>query len=924
MRQSPQTAPLRGRAIELERIAGVLQRVRASGQGELLVILGEPGIGKTALLKAAVGQSLVLGFSMGIGRAHERDQIAPMVPLLEALRSGPSPLLSRPVFTDLAPLYSHQPWLIDGLTTAVEDRAVKSPLLIAIDDVQWADQLSLFALRVIPSRLAGMPIVWVLSSRSRPRTAVSQLIDAVTPDVHVEVIELGPLMPEAVAELARDRLGAPPNDQLCKLLAGAAGSPFLTVELLDGLARGEALGVGELPQSFVASALERLKSLSSVAVQFIRAGSILGGTFRLSDATALMGVTSSTPLLASLEQIIVAGVLEDDGSRLTFRHDLLRQAVYEDIPPSLRRSMHRSVAELMMKDGRGPLDAAPHVLVYATSGDCEAGHILRQAALLIAASMPKAAAEMIERAFTLFEQSDPEWFAVGLDAIRLLTAGRRDPDAIKIADTLLAAHPDDNTVARTEVTVMEPLWAAGNLREILARADSALLLPGLSDELRAQLMALRALGLSCSSNLSEAGENGETALKASTRLGDLKGRTLSLQALGEIARNDGNHAAALDRFQQLRVLRGNQHISEDIMTLQLLDRYEEAATLIAEARGNLQRNGGSIASAMSVAFAQLWQNYSLALLDEANADCWTILRLSEEYEDHSYGLEARLTLASVARMRGDLAAAQEHFLIAAQRTKSRDEARTLMVLVLDAWIKESGGDLKGAVRCVADMMSPKRETRHRWMMQSLWLVTATRIAVRSGELSLARDIAALAEDVRVKNPNVASIVGAALYAQGMSTGDGDALRRAAIVAMRIPRPIVKADIFADYGWSLLRSGQRASGIAAIDDALKIYYGLGAFGDARRAEGMLRKAGIRRSRSVRSSKRPTEGLESLTPMEIRVARLIAEGRTNRAAAAELLLSANTIGTHVRSIFVKLGVRSRVQLARAILKSSESPD
>ena len=135
VRQSPQTAPLRGRAIELERIAGVLQRVRASGQGELLVILGEPGIGKTALLKATIANSRVLGFSTGIGRAHERDQIAPMAPLLEALRSGPSPLLSRPVFTDLAPLYSHQPWLVDGLTTAVEDMAVKSPLLIAIDDV---------------------------------------------------------------------------------------------------------------------------------------------------------------------------------------------------------------------------------------------------------------------------------------------------------------------------------------------------------------------------------------------------------------------------------------------------------------------------------------------------------------------------------------------------------------------------------------------------------------------------------------------------------------------------------------------------------------------------------------------------------------------------------------------------------------------
>ena len=156
---------LRGRADEVESVVGLLRRTQTSGQSGVVLLSGESGIGKTALLNAIADRGRKMGFSVGVSKAEEFDQIAPMAPLLLALRSGSAPLLSRDDFADLAPLYQQQLWLVERLTATLEQRAMKSPLLIAIDDLQWADRLTVFALRVMPAHLVGSPIIWLLASR---------------------------------------------------------------------------------------------------------------------------------------------------------------------------------------------------------------------------------------------------------------------------------------------------------------------------------------------------------------------------------------------------------------------------------------------------------------------------------------------------------------------------------------------------------------------------------------------------------------------------------------------------------------------------------------------------------------------------------------------------------------------------------------
>src|SRR6476619_6273284 len=167
---------LRGRSDAMTRALTALDRAARTGQGALVVISGAPGIGKSALLREVVEQASRAGFKIGSGKAEEGDQIAPGAPLLVSLRSGPQPLLPGDAFASLAPLYEKPSWLVDRIGALLEAMAVHSPMVIAVDDVQWADRLTRFALRVLPARLAGSPVVWAVTSRWVPCGPVDEVI----------------------------------------------------------------------------------------------------------------------------------------------------------------------------------------------------------------------------------------------------------------------------------------------------------------------------------------------------------------------------------------------------------------------------------------------------------------------------------------------------------------------------------------------------------------------------------------------------------------------------------------------------------------------------------------------------------------------------------------------------------------------------
>jgi predicted ATPase len=148
------------------RAAGdALSRASGAGEGGVLLVLGPPAIGKTAVLDALVDEAEGRGFVVGRSKADEGDQIAPMAQLLLALRAGKTPLLSAEAFAELTPLRDQPVWLIDRIIGALEERALQAPVLVVVDDVQWADRLTLSCLRIMPARLTGSPVVWLLGAR---------------------------------------------------------------------------------------------------------------------------------------------------------------------------------------------------------------------------------------------------------------------------------------------------------------------------------------------------------------------------------------------------------------------------------------------------------------------------------------------------------------------------------------------------------------------------------------------------------------------------------------------------------------------------------------------------------------------------------------------------------------------------------------
>jgi DNA-binding CsgD family transcriptional regulator len=170
---------------------------------------------------------------------------------------------------------------------------------------------------------------------------------------------------------------------------------------------------------------------------------------------------------------------------------------------------------------------------------------------------------------------------------------------------------------------------------------------------------------------------------------------------------------------------------------------------------------------------------------------------------------------------------------------------------------------------------------------------------------------------------VLTAVGTARHIDGIIADDTAVLASAVDALQAGPRPLLLADALVDQGQALLRHSSRDAGIAALDQTGALFLRLGASGELVRLQRVLRSAGVRR-RWIARPPRATEGWEALTDAERRVATLIAEGRTNKSVAAELLLSPNTVATHLRAAFTKMSVTSRAQLARAVPSQSGAPN
>src|SRR6201986_134861 len=371
---------LRGREPQVEALRGQLDALLA-GQGGTVLVSGLAGMGKTALLDATGTMARELGIRVFRGGGAAAARVIPFSPLLEALMSAPDAPVDPAAIRDLSQSPDQRFWLLRELQESLERAALRAPLLIAIDDVQWADDATLVALVSLSRQLATHRILWLLAARPGELSLPACTAEGRIAEAGALKIALTPLDRDAVARVAEALLGGTPDPAVLKVLTGVRGQPFLLTELLRGMREKKLVEVAEgiarltgtrMPLRFVDSVNDQLGRLSAAARDALQMACVLGRRFSADELAALTG-TSPVAVLGALREAIAAGLLIEDGDRVAFRHDLVREAVEATLPRTVRQSLRHRAGDVMLRHGAPPSDVAELVMDVAPPGEPGAG-----------------------------------------------------------------------------------------------------------------------------------------------------------------------------------------------------------------------------------------------------------------------------------------------------------------------------------------------------------------------------------------------------------------------------------------------------------------------------------------------------------------------------------------------------------------------
>src|SRR5712671_3150300 len=491
------TVPARefhGRDAGLALVRGELERL-SDGAEAVVVVEGAAGMGKSRLLAEAAAIARSLGIRVGRSAADSSETMVELAALLAALFDGADPLLDPSSLSTLHAQPEQRFWLLRDLQQLLERAALESPLLISLDDAQWADGGTVAAIRTLPMRLMGLPIAWVIAARP-PREA--------TPLVHAleqlkqegaRSIVLGPLDDDAVVQLAAEILAAQPEQSILKQLAEADGSPFLVVETLLGLQEEERVRVVEgraelidsrLPRRVHEKMRERLGRLSDEASDAVTVAASLGRSFTFDELTRTLGRPASD-LLGPVGELLEANLLVERDEKLAFWHDLTREAVRASVPVTARRALDRQAAVVLLEAGALPVEVAAQLAASAEVGDEVAITTLLEAAEALVTTDSGTAAQFGQRALEIAPTHHPRrGEIVATTAIALHIAGDSE-QAIAFANRALRETLPALQEAEVRLSIAGMFAISPEIR--ISAGRLALSLPGLSATLRGRHLA---------------------------------------------------------------------------------------------------------------------------------------------------------------------------------------------------------------------------------------------------------------------------------------------------------------------------------------------------------------------------------------------------------------------------------------------------
>jgi DNA-binding CsgD family transcriptional regulator len=927
--------PLLDRTPELSAIDAALSSA-VLGKGSTLLVEGVAGIGKTRLLlearkRAADARMTVLSaraaeFEGGYAWGVVRQLFDPL------LRADGGQLLRGDAAALAGPVLSHgsSPGMEDafsvlhGLYWLTVDVTQRAPLLLAVDDLHWADQPSLNFISHLVRRLDGLPLLLVLTVRE-PRSATVQervATASLAAETGVTVLRPSALGAMACAKLVRARLGADPAPaflQACREATG--GNPLLVNALLAGLAaegvRGCADEVPRLlrlaPDTVSRCVLLQLARMPPPALAAARAVAVLGTAATTGRAARLAGLDED--VCAEAVGALMAEQLVEGDRALRFVHPLVRSAVYQELAPPLRQRWHQRAARMLDGEGARAEEVAIHLLAAGTSGDDWVVDRLRKAA---EDACHRGAADVatlcLERA--LAEPPGP-----GIRGQVLLELGRvktmqAPASAVGYLTEALQLARDKSARATIALALAAALAICGRFAEAVGTLEAAIGESGsensdLMTSLQAALLnaarwdlATRPVTRPLLDGIrarAAAGEELDPQLHANL--------AIELAAAGQDRERAVWHAReALGATPQLMSV-PSAALPETITVLLFADLAREARRWAQTWLQLAQQRGWPLSAAVAGTVTALIALYGGQVSDAAAYGPEVTAGRNDEWV--STFAVAFLVPSMIERDEVDGARA----LLA-----SRDLTGELGATWPFNPVRHARGILHAAVgdhaAACRDQLTAG-DLAERWGIHNPammpWRSAAAISLAVLGDRQEARRLCAEEIDL-ARRWGASRAIGVALRAASVvERGDIEQLTEAVTVLRAAPAPLELARALIDLGAAHRRAGARTRAREVLHEALDLAHSTGGIRLANLARQELVVAGGRPRRAA------IRGRDALTPSELRIAQLAAEGKTNRQIAQALFITQRTVENHLTSTYGKLDIRSRPGLRAALAGS-----
>ncbi|MBI4932446.1 MAG: AAA family ATPase [Actinobacteria bacterium] len=951
-------AQMLGRDAELAVLRDALAH-STTGRCRLLLVSGEAGIGKSRLLDELARDARARDCLTLTGRAAEFESDVPFAVVIDAVDSylrslDPNdidrlatdrlgalaavfPSLSRLGEAVDVPVNAGERFRVHRAVGELLERlAARQPVLLVLDDLQWADAASL----ELAAHLAHRPpdgavlVAFGMRTGSVPEQSQRPLAGIEASD-HVTTVEVPPLDRDALAGL----IGARQPDEIDRWHDLTRGNPFFALQLARAdIVADRAADVDDVPNAVHRSIRIELDALSPLSQKVATAAAVIGDPFHL-DLVISAGTVSEDDVLAGLDELCLQGIARPTTTPrvFEFRHPLVRSAIYQATPPGTRIAHHRRVAEQLRARGADPVELARHVEHSARHGDTAAVEVLGRAAASVIASAPASAIRWLTTALSLVPASAPPRARIvllghlanahaaagdlgsGLEALRRSLSIVPPDDIRALTNVSIAASEGERLLGQPEV-------AANTLRAAYER------IPDRNSPEAARIAIARSANAFYLGTYDDTFKWADEAVRVAEHLDDVSlivaARTARLAGTafaGHIQGARELHAELAPRFDGL----------EDVQLAPLLDTLRALAS--AELYLDLYPDAYAHATQGLTIARRTGQTHLMPMLTPvAGTAAWMIGKVDAAIEIFDDAIEAarptgndavlawllfnrslpELTIGNVEQA---LAISEESWRLAEPLAEG-------MIRGLSAAARASALEASGrpaeAIELLYGFSGGPELSLVGGAWRGVWLEIAVRCHLALGEVEAARAAVERTRALATSMPVDLAVATAdrSEAAHALATGDParavELLRSAVEHSETMESPVYVAWSRELLGHALEAVGDLDGAVRELSIASEMSDELGTIRHRDRIDADLRRLGQTVHRRTRRGVASAGGLESLTGRELEVAQLIRAHATNRDIANELFLSLKTVETHIRNIFNKLGVSSRGEIARRL--------